>query len=1612
MKKPVANHINCRYVTLILFFVVLHFTAFSQLKADFSASVTSGCTPLVEVQFQDLSTGSPTQWEWDLGNGTISPKKSPTATYINPGTYTVKLIVKNAGGTDSVTKTNYITVYSKPVVNFSATPLSGCIPLNVNFTDLSTTESGTIQSWIWDFGDGISSTSPTPSHTYNLSDTFNVTLLVTTNFGCTQAILKTAYIAIADTVNADFTYTYSNICNPPVTIDFSNMSGSGSSLKYKWSFGDGINSGETNPSHIYTNPGNYDITLITANESGCTDTIVKSISVGVAQANFIVPAIACLNEAIPMQDSSIPVAVSGTWDFGDGTVATGLNVFHTYTQPGTYDISYNADFDGCSSSIKKSISVTEKPVASFTSPSVITACKAPLTIDFVNTSSGASAYTWNFGDGTTSTEINPSHTYTKAGTFTVTLTAFTTVGGCSDSAVQTGFVKINVPTILGFTDLPFSGCAPAIINFNPSIFSPDSIVSYKWSFGDGSTSTEAAPVYTYNVPGNYTVMLTIITTGGCTDTFELAPAVVASQRPVPGFTATPLNACASDEIQFTDTSLGSVSMWHWDFGDGGTSNEKNPLHHFQDTGHFTITLTVTNNGCSDSIIVPNYIFIQPPVAAFASTLDCSQKFLRTFDDQSIAPESWNWDFGDGDTSTQRNPAHTYINTGIYNVQLIVTNGACADTTISPVYIIDETPQINITALHSNFCKLDSLQFTTINYNSTYITNFKWDFGDGDSTTFSHAYNEIVHKYQLAGSYTPVLVTTDLNGCDDTTQASTALNIYGPTANFSNIEGTCKDSLVVFNDSSFTDGTHNITKWVWDYGDGITDTLTEPPFQHYYSTAVFYTVKLIVQDSNGCTDTLLKPNALVITNPLADFNLPDSIRCSTSHIVFNNASRGVGLLYHWDFGDGSSSTIQNPLHLYSTEGNYQVSLSVEDRFGCTDTIVKPGVVTISNPVAAFTISDSSATCPPLPVQVTNISTGYSSAFWDFGDGNSSTQDAPFHFYTTPGRYSLTLIAHGYGECFDTAFRVINLKGPNGTFKYTPLSDCFPSEVSFNAVTENTSQYTWDFGDGVTKVTTTDSVKYNYKLPGAFVPKLIIEDRTGCKVALENNDTIRVLGVYPHFSIQSETGCDSTLAVFTDSSVVSDFDAIKKRTWVFGDGTQSKDLNPFHYYTSPGIYYVTLSMTTDSGCFRKDSLPLTVNINKAPVISAAIPVALCVNSDGNFAAQDTSNISDSLTWSWNFGNGDLSNQQNTIYSYTNAGNYNVSVITTAITGCADTAIKSITINPLPPVDAGPDSSLCRFKSITLQPSGAANYVWMVSPSLNCSACTNPVAKPDSTTTYYVTGTDNFGCQASDSVNVVVYQPVIVSPSVTGDTLCLGSSVQLNASGATYYNWQPSEGLSSTTIPNPVAAPNTTTVYTLIGSSDSKQCFTDTATVSILVAPIPTFDIADTLVSLSVGSSYQLKTISSPDVVQWLWLPPAYLSCSNCAQPLVAPKTNITYTATASTIFGCSATDNIRFEVLCNDANVFIPNTFSPNTDGKNDYFYPRGKGLFTIKSMKVFNRWGALVFVKNNFAPENEKEGWNGTYNNTLQPSDVYVYIIDILCENGTVLSYKGNVTLIR
>ncbi|MBU3714598.1 MAG: PKD domain-containing protein, partial [Ferruginibacter sp.] len=451
-----SNLVKTSFIFVLYAFFSLSIQA--QIKADFSSKNPNGCAPLL-VNFTDNSTGNPSSWKWDLGNGTISYLQNPSVVYFNPGQYTVKLIVKNATGEDSVAKSQYITVYENPVIDFSASSTNGCPALLTNFSDLSTSVDGSIQSWKWDFGDGTLSQDKNPQHTYVNTGNFNVSLMVTNNHGCSNSNTKDKYIKVLEKPIVSFVNSSVTNCGTPQVIHFQNSSNGSGILKYKWDFGDGNISNEAKPSHTYTKSGSFTIKLFVTNDNGCTDSLIKrnAFTINNINTDFNIPEAICINSSFSINNLSSPAPTTTLWNFGDNTTSGEKTPVKTYTKAGSYKIKLINNFGGCTDSITKSIDVVERPLAEFTANS-ISSCQTPFDVQFNNKSLHSENFTWSFGDSTTSTITNPNKTFTKEGNFTITLTAFS-AGGCSDTVTKSQYVNIKYP-IATMNNFPKKGCAP------------------------------------------------------------------------------------------------------------------------------------------------------------------------------------------------------------------------------------------------------------------------------------------------------------------------------------------------------------------------------------------------------------------------------------------------------------------------------------------------------------------------------------------------------------------------------------------------------------------------------------------------------------------------------------------------------------------------------------------------------------------------------------------------------------------------------------------------------------------------------------------------------------------------------------------------------------------------------------------------------------------------------------------------------------------------------------------------------------------------------------------------------------------------------------------------
>jgi PKD repeat protein len=760
----------------------------AQVVAQFDASPRIGNVSL-NVSFTDLSTGSPTSWNWTFGDGNYSEAQNPFHNYEVAGTYNITLTANSTTSTDTITKTNFVVISEAPVVpgaqvvaQFDASPRIGNVTTNVSFTDLST---GYPDSWNWSFGDGNYSEAQNPFHNYEIAGIFTVNLTANSTLSENKTVkigfidISPAPLAPPVAVVAQFDASPRN-GNVSLNVSFTDLS-TGSPDSWNWSFGDNTYSEDQNPFHIYGTAGTYNIVLI-ANSTASTDTITKA---GFIQVNaYVPPPVIAQFDAAPrvgnvsmnvsFTDLSTGSPTSWNWSFGDGNYSEAQNPFHNYEVAGTYNIVLTANSTTSIDTDTKTnfIYVSETPITQ-----VVAQFDAnprtgirPSLVSFTDLSTGSpTSWNWSFGDGSYSESQNPAHIYTEVGNYTISLTANTT--SHSNTATKVEFVVIGEPVYSGYTANVTSGTVPLAVQFNDTSINA---TSWGWSFGDGNTSTSQNVTFVYNIAGTYQVIHVAANAYGYNTTTGIIVVSEPVTPPAPTFVAqfvgSPTSGNNSLLVGFTDLTSGTPTAWCWTFGDGNYSNLQNPVHRYEIVGAFTVTLNASKAGVYDVATKKDYINVTPGLAP-SPLIELQAQFAGVptggispltvyFSDVSAgSPTGWNWSFGDGALSTLQNPSHQYNNAGTYSVVLNITNGTayCETQKLNYVVVTNATSNLQAQFVGSpmNGANPLTVGFTDLSTGSP--TGWNWSFGDGNWSNGTS--QNPSHQYNMTGTFTVILTVS-------------------------------------------------------------------------------------------------------------------------------------------------------------------------------------------------------------------------------------------------------------------------------------------------------------------------------------------------------------------------------------------------------------------------------------------------------------------------------------------------------------------------------------------------------------------------------------------------------------------------------------------------------------------------------------------------------------------------------------------------------------------------------------------------------------------------------------------------------------------------------------
>lgn len=1156
--------------------------------ADFLLSTNDECDSMT-VTFTDNSSGA-TSWDWDFGNGNNSILQNPpTQDYNSPGIYNVTLSISSSNGCLNVIS-KLVNVWESPVANFIVSTV--CEDAVTDFLDVSTfPATDTIVSWLWDFGDGNSSSLQNPSHIYPSAGVQNVTLTIQTAH-CSSTI--TLPITVEPKPLVGYTQSPDSGCT---TLDVSFTNTTTGANSFIWEFGDGFISGLEHPDHSYINIGVsdsiYGVQMIAISGAGCRDTAYSSITVYPGSlAEFTnTPVPNCAPADVFFTNASIN-GISYEWDFGDGSpISTLQDPAHTFINTSLFIQNFNVQLvalsaSGCSDTVVHVISVNPQLVLSLIA-NPDSGC-SPLSVDFPQSANdGAVTWFWDFGDGGSSNQQSPTHTYynftTNSLPFTATLIA-SNAFGCADTASTDVIVHPN--PIAALTAIPTIGCAPLLVDFENLSTGG---IEHIWYWGDATSNdttnnSSITHIYENLLPTSqqYITQLIAITDKGCTDTvaqtIEVFPEVDAL------FTA-PDEGCSPMNAVFINQSIGA-NQFEWEFGDGSnTVVTQNAQHIYSNTSWvadttFTSTLfAISAFGCRDTAY--HDITIHPkPLSQFVmgDTTGCSPLAIDLIN-QSIGGVFYEWNYGDNtpiSTTGDSIHSHTYSNISAspltFQAQLITeTNFGCMDTSYQMISVY---PQVTAAfTAPDSACSPAQIQFLN---NSIGANNYLWDFGDGLQSISLNPIHDYVNNTLNDTTFT-VQLTVSSAVCADTAYKDIVIApnpiVYFEIDTILN----CYPVEVLIHNT-----TQGASSYFWDYGDGQTSTNDQEFHSVTYTNLtpipINHTILMVATSPAGCVEQFTQ-----IITVLPELTLDvsfDTIACNP--LTINVVNNSIGVLNHfWEYGDGFFDNIAEPTHMYQNffqgDSIYNLVYVAQGYEGCADTLYQDMYV-LQEPEAIFTATPVNQTYPDATINLIDLSNSGNAVYnWSFGDGNVSADPLLNEYtYDTWGIYTITLTLDN-GACSSSAEQLIQIAAP------VPIADfigsgegCEPLVVHFTNLSQFASSYLWDFGDG--GQSNIENPTYSYYTAGTYVVSLTAIGEGGEHTVQHIDSVVVFPNAFAFFT-------PSTTTVYIPNDPVTFFNLSQNSNsfeWDFGDGLTSVEENPIHFYSEMGTFTVTLSANNEFNC----------------------------------------------------------------------------------------------------------------------------------------------------------------------------------------------------------------------------------------------------------------------------------------------------------------------------------------------------------------------------------------------------------------------------------------------
>ncbi|GHM99510.1 hypothetical protein WSM22_10000 [Cytophagales bacterium WSM2-2] len=867
-----------------------------------------------------------------------------------------------------------------------------------------------------------------------------------------------------------------------------------------------------------------------------------------------------------------------------------------------------------------------------------------------------------------------------AGNNTVTLIAKNDMPGCLGTKVLPGPAVIDIEakfSVQGFFCAP-----PASVPVTNTSVGPGAL-TYSWEINGSQASNAVSPTFNFTALGTYSIKLDLNGDFNCKASSTKVVNIGTSQFEI---VADHDVICEKGEVNFSVNSGEYLNPWTWDFGNGTTPAPfLEQTVKYPDPGTYDVKLTAAAGNCNISL-TKKITVLPMPKPNFSTTYQCNR--VVAFKNTSDNSVSWSWDLGDGTITDTKDPLHTYPAEGDYTIVLKAINAAGCAVIMDPVNIhIYANPVASILPGSQPDCEHPSLQgcapltitFKNNSGSNLTINKVDWNFGDGRTATSDSA----KITYTIPGIYVVKLAVASAGGCtfktQDTVRVYDPQQIQIPTISIDHAQACVGEEVKLKTSTPFNYPLcWSLENGILQSGNNLTYKYTNPGPRN------------IVLYVPGCPISRTFINAITVKEPKVDFQLQKVCVGNQNSVTYqvdftNQSTAKPGLVYKWDFGDGTNFTDRDPpRHAFPVKPqesvDYKVSLNIKDpATGCD--VTAETTINIHELKADFEVRGIPAdnadptlaikACKNDEIQFTDKSLSAGLWQWNFDDKTSppeeqySTEQNPKKIYKKEGVYKVNLIvSDGVCAAIKTIVIPITVPDVDGRIGYTLNSDCQNLEVQFydkSISVPPASKWRWDFGNGDQSVL--QNPKYVYASKGAYKVSLTIGNDDGeCTVPLK--DGIVFTTPSADFTADPRNGCISETLLFNQTTQYT-----KSVRWDFGNGQTSNSFSPNTSYTQTGTYPVTLWAKDYLGCEMKFTKPNFINITKP---TADFAYDKTIKDCPPLVTSFTNKSSDASKWLWDFGDGQKANALNPVNSFLYPGTYTVSLVATDVNGCTDQKI----------------------------------------------------------------------------------------------------------------------------------------------------------------------------------------------------------------------------------------------------------------------------------------------------------------------------------------------------